>query len=376
MTLPSHPNPALAVGRDNKQGWNQPDQRRNGFHNAHLLFRRTMMVRSRRVLDLTAAPDAALAAGIQATGLTGHPAFSALVVAQGTRCLYQTAAVDFAPDRPHSLQSISKMHIHLIMGSLIAAGQLQPADRIADLLPWIGSAYAAASLQDVLDMNVENDFSEDYSDPQADCFREEEALGWRLPQDDAPESSLREFVADLTGGDTLNRSSYARYKSANTDVLTLIAADHLHLPTRIEAIADAAGYEGSFHISLSPEGLPAFSGGGCLSARDLARFGLLLARHGQAVFGPTVGDAGFLRNSLTRAAPLLSLRQGPVRYSNHLMTDGRWIGHTGYGGQFLMVDMVSGRVAAFLSVLENESGYDDDYMSEVIVRLAAVCCPR
>jgi len=38
-----------------------------------------------------------------------------------------------------------------------------------------------------------------------------------------------------------------------------------------------------------------------------------------------------------------------------------------------MVNMASGRVAAFLSVLENESGYDEDYMLDVITKLEALC---
>jgi len=374
MTLSSHPNPALTVGDDNKQGWNQPHQRRAGFHNAHLLFRRTLMVRSRRVLDLNALPDADIARQVASSGLTAHPAFSALVVAQGGTSLFEAAAPDFAPDRVHSLQSISKMHIHLIIGELIADGHIHPDDRVGDLLPWIGSAYATAGVQDVLDMNVDNDFSEDYSDPQADCFREEEALGWRLPQDDRPEQTLRDFVASLTGTGTMQTTGYARYKSANTDVLTLIAAGFVDLQSKIETIADAAGYEGAFHISLSPEHLPAFSGGGCLSARDLARFGLLLARKGRAVFGVPVGSADLLGTTMTLAGPFLGPKRGIIRYSNHLMTNGRWIGHAGYGGQFLMVDTRSGRVAAFLSVLENDSGYDDDYMASVIEVIQAICC--
>jgi CubicO group peptidase (beta-lactamase class C family) len=374
MTLPSHPNPALTVGADDKQGWNQPHQRRAGFHNAHLLFRRTLMVRSRRVLDLNALPDADIARQVASSGLTVHPAFSALVVAQGTTSLFEASAPDFAPDRVHSLQSISKMHIHLIIGELIADGHIHPDDRVGDLLPWIGSAYATARVQDVLDMNVDNDFSEDYSDPQADCFREEEALGWRLPQDDRPEQTLRDFVASLTGNGTMQTTGYARYKSANTDVLTLIAAGFVDLQSKIETIADAAGYEGAFHISLSPEHLPAFSGGGCLSARDLARFGLLFARKGCAVFGVPVGSADLLGTTMTHAGPFLGPKRGIIRYSNHLMTNGRWIGHAGYGGQFLMVDTRSGRVAAFLSVLENDSGYDDDYMASVIEVIQAICC--
>ncbi len=374
MPLISHPNPALTVGADNKQGWNQPHQRRAGFHNAHLLFRRTLMVRARRVLDLKDAPDPEIARSAQASGLTAHPAFSALVVAQGTDCLFEAAAPDFATNRVHSLQSISKMHIHLIIGELIAAGHLRLEASVGDILPWIGSAYATASVQDVLDMNVENDFSENYSDPNADCFREEQALGWRLPSDDQPELTLRSFIGSLTGSGAAGQTAFARYKSANTDVLTLIAACFVDLHAKIETIVDAAGYEAAFHISLSSEHLPAFSGGGCLSARDLARFGLLLARQGQAVFGPAVGSPDFLQMSIRRPAPLLGPKRGAIRYSNHLMTNGHWIGHAGYGGQFVMADMASGRVAAFQSVLENDSGYDDDYMTDVIAGLEAICC--
>jgi len=322
---------------------------------------------------LTPLASPAVDAAVAASGLTRYPAFSALVIAEGNHTLHQSCAADFSLTRPHSIQSITKMHIHLIVGELVDAGRLDPASTVASHLPWIGSAYAGATVGDVLDMNVENDFSEDYGDPDADCYREEQALGWRLPPGDGPEPTLRDFVAGLTGGDLTNRSHFARYKSANTDVLTLIAATLSpgSLARRIEAIADAAGYEAAFHISLSADGLPGFSGGGCLSARDLARFGLLFVRQG-AGFGQSVGSAGFLRDALTRPAPTLSPSRPWQRYSNHLMTDGRRIGHAGYGGQYLMADLQTGRVAAFLSVLENDSGYDEGYMVGVVRGLEAI----
>lgn len=161
----------------------------------------------------------------------------------------------------------------------------------------------------------------------------------------------------------------------NTDVLTLIAAtvSPISLAQQVEQIADAAGYEGAFHISLSPEGLPAFSGGGCLSARDLARFGLLLARKGRDIFGAAITNAGFLANNLSRDAPKLKPPKNWLRYSNHLMTDGRFVGHASYGGQFLLVDTETNTSCAFLSVLENEAGYDDAYMGMVARTLKQVC---
>lgn len=60
-------------------------------------------------------------------------------------------------------------------------------------------------------------------------------------------------------------------------------------------------------------------------------------------------------------APAMAPPKAWVRYSNQMMTDGRFLGHAGYGGQFLMADTRSGAACAFLSVLENEAEYDDTY---------------
>ena len=144
----------------------------------------------------------------------------------------------------------------------------------------------------------------------------------------------------------------------------------------MEEIADAAGYEGAFHISQSHDGYPAFSGGGCLSARDLARFGLLLSGQAQHPDSRFHVNTAFLDDSLARQALPLTPPKDWLRYSNHLMTDGRLVGHAGYGGQFLMVDTTTGTSCAFLSVLENDSGYDDAYMGKVVDTLRQVCQRR
>ena len=127
---------------------------------------------------------------------------------------------------------------------------------------------------------------------------------------------------------------FADYKSTNTDVLTLICRQirGQSLLTDLEAIADAAGYAGSFHISMSRDQLPALSGGGCLSVLDLARFGLLFTRADSgdretaAVVCPD-----FLTTSLHHPAPRLAPSKDWLRYSNHLMTNGCGLGHAGYG---------------------------------------------
>ena len=56
-----------------------------------------------------------------------------------------------------------------------------------------------------------------------------------------------------------------------------------------------------------------------------------------------------------------------LRYCLHLQTTGRWVGHGGYGGQYLLADPESGVSVAFFSVLEDESGYDQQYIGDSIL---------
>ncbi|XAT60176.1 serine hydrolase [Rhodobacteraceae bacterium Araon29] len=369
-------NPDLTVGENNKQRWNQADHRRHGFHNAHRLFRRALMIRSRNVLVLESEPNTSILNNPDLKKLMRHPAFSAFCCIRDDKILMEAAADDFSASQPHSIQSITKLHIHIIIGQLIIQGVLSLDAKVKDYLPDIGSGYAEAPLQALLDMKVNNNFSEDYFDPQSDCYTEEIALGWRLPTNNSDkEITLVEFTNSITGFYDQENITLAQYKSANTDVLTRIVAkvSPKSLAKHIEEIADAVGYESAFHISLSPDGYPAFSGGSCLSARDLARFGLIFARKGLDIHGANFANSAFLVKSLSRNAPSLSQPKEWLRYSNHLMTDGRFVGHAGYGGQFLLVDTITKTSCSFLSVLKNEHGYDDIYMGEVAATLRQIC---
>ena len=116
----------------------------------------------------------------------------------------------------------------------------------------------------------------------------------------------------------------------------------------------------------------AFSGGGCMSARDLARFGLLFARDGLDIRSRICQFNIHVRKFVAEFAMSLPSKEW-LRYSNHLMTDGRVMGHAVMEDSFLLVDTLTNTSFAFLSVLENEEGYDDAYMGEVASTLRDIC---
>lgn len=376
MTLSTRPNPDLSVGPDRHPRWNSAPNRRQGFHNLHQIARYAQSFRAGRVLDLRLSADIAIPAREDVRRLTALPWFSAMAVTEGNRLMFEAYAPDFGPDRAHSIMSISKMAAHLILGRLWEDGAIAMDETVGDILPWIGPGYHGATVQDVANMNVHNAYDEDYTNPDTTAFLHEVAMGMRLPE--GAEPTNRDFLAGIGlapgAGDTRNPGPTCLYKSANTDVLMLAAEARGKRPLRLwlADLADAAGIEGVLHMGTDRAGMPIFSGGICLTARDLCRYGALFARKGRGVDGSAFGSAAFL-DATRDGGVAMPAPRGHLRYSNQTNTDGTWVGHGGYGGQYLVANPETGRVACFLSVLQNEAGFDADYYPAIIGMLADLC---
>ena len=159
------PNRQLVVGADNKPWWNQPANRRYGFQHLDRVARYSLTLRSARVMTLEPQHDLRIAQLDSVRLLTSLPWFSAMVVIRDQQILFERYATDFAPHQPHSIQSITKMTMNLVVGRLVEDGVIDPARRVGAYLPEIGSGYRSATVQQVLDMDVANDYREDYHDP-------------------------------------------------------------------------------------------------------------------------------------------------------------------------------------------------------------------
>lgn len=376
MTLRTHPTPDLTVGADRLTRWNAAPNRRQSFHNLHRIARYVQSIRAARVLDLRLSADLSIPAREDVRHMTSLPWFSAMAVTEGNRLLHEAYAPDFGPDQPHAIMSISKMAVNLLVGRLWEDGRIGLDERLGDILPWIGPGYHGATLQQALDMNLHNAFDEDYANPDAAVFRHEIAVGMRLGTGQEPGNAQFLSGIGLAPGssDTRNPTGTCLYKSANTDVLALAAAARSDRPLQLwlADLADAAGVEGALHVGTDRTGFPTFSGGLCLTTRDLCRYGALFARMGQAVDGTPFGSAAFLDRTLVGGIPMPAPR-ADLRYSNQTNTDGTWIGHGGYGGQYLVANPRTGRVACFLSVLQNDSGFEAEYYPPIIAMLAQIC---
>ena len=359
-------NPQLAMQPSGFVEWNEPHRRRESFRRLRDLARQGLTVRAPKVRVLPKAIDPRIARLERFTRLSADDAFSAVVAVRDGTIVHERYASDFGPDQLHSIMSLSKTSMALAVGRQWAAGRIDLSGRIGDYLPEIGNAYADATVQQVLDMDWSNDYSEDFADLEADVWRHEWVAGWRVLDHDPP--TLREFLAAFGGGRP-NPTGEIDYKDANTDVLAWVVerVSGQSLREHIRELTEAAGIESTLFVGCDRTFLPIVSFCISLTPRDLARWGMLLL-DGEGVGGQLVGDRTFI--DAAKGNPGTAFRLGgrlPAgwHYSNQLISNGRWVGHLGYAGQWLAVDHETRTVLVWLSALESMSGMEDDYHADL-----------
>ena len=366
-------NPSLNILRDNKPRWYLPETRRDGYRNLHKINRYGLLLRSDLVLQLNKNDVPEIGKISSVNKIINHKYFCSLLVGKGQDILYEKYADDFSITQPQTIMSITKMFVNLFIGELVEKNVIDLDNKISYYLPNIGSGYSTATVQDVLDMNIENSYSEDYNDPYTSSFLHEPVNGWRLPENLDDVNSQEDFLNNIKsneGKDLSNTSNNSHYKSANTDVIGLLIEKTSKKPLRdwlLEAV-EAAGLEDALYMGTDRFGMPWISGGGCLTSRDFLRFGLLFSRKGLGVKNRIVGSSSFIDKTLKNdGTKYMELSKNKfLYYSNSTMRCGDWIGHSGLAGQFLAINLKTKLVACLFSVIDTDSGTDEDYKRQMI----------
>ena len=369
----SYKNPELATVKDNKAVWNLPKTRRHGYRNLHKINRYGLFLRSDLVLKLKKKYKDTIYKKPLVKKMTKQKSFCSLIVGNKQNIYFEKYAKDFPKNQPQTIMSITKMFVNLFVGELLNNKSINLDKKVSYSLPKIGSGYANAKVQDVLNMNVINAYTEDYTKAYSSSFLHEPVGGWRLPKSGDTHLSQESYLNTIKSkknNNLKNKSNLAFYKSANTDVIGLIVEKISGKSLRhwmLKAV-EAAGFEDGLYIASDRYGMPWMSGGGCLITRDFLRMGLLFARKGKGVGNRKIGSSSFLNRTLKNVGPkYMNLSNNKyLYYSNSTMVSGNMIGHSGYGGQFLAVNLKTGNVAAFFSVLETKSATKESYKVDMI----------
>jgi hypothetical protein len=286
----------------------------------------------------------------------------ATVVVHGGRVVLERYAGETAPGTPHLLMSISKSVVGCVVGNLVERGLLSPSHLVTDHVPELEqSGYRGASLRDILDMRSGVEFSEDYTDLTAEVRVIEQAIGWRPASDRRVPRSMYAYLTTLGG--TGEHGGVFDYRSCETDVLGWVCerATNTRMADLIsELVWSPIGAERDAEITCDGAGTAIHDGGMCATARDLARFGVMLLAGGEAA-GRRVVPAAWLRESWTADPDIL---EAFARSVSGPYLPGGWYRNKfwfvprehnvallclGIYGQMLYVNRGTGTVAAKLS---------------------------
>jgi CubicO group peptidase (beta-lactamase class C family) len=209
----------------------------------------------------------------------------AFLVAKDERILCEQYFNGMRPDSHHLLNSVTKSLVGMLSGIVVARGQLDPDALVTEYLPeFADGAFAETRVRHTLDMTAAVAFDEDYDDPQTDFWVESAVAGWRpeLVTDELPRS-LHDYARGL-GERAQHDGEKFCYRTVLTNVLGMVLerATGTDLAELLEnALWSRLGAEHDASIVVDRIGFPYVGAGMSCSARDLLRFGLMIANEGR-----------------------------------------------------------------------------------------------
>jgi CubicO group peptidase (beta-lactamase class C family) len=194
------------------------------------------------------------------------------------------------------------------------------------------TAYADASLREVLDMQVGVLYSEEYADPKAGVWSYARAGGLRArPRDYAGPENFYDSLLTLRK-DGEHGHAFA-YKTVNTEVLGWIMrrVTGERVETLIsDRIWSRLGCEQDAYITVDSNGVAMGGGGMSATLRDLARFGELMRCEG-AARGAQVVPAAVVADIRRGADPVKFAMAGYDQLAGYSYRNMWWVAHDPLG---------------------------------------------
>jgi len=279
-----------------------------------------------------------------------------IVVLHQGQIVYERYLGALDADSAHIAYSVTKSFVGTIAACLVLEGLLDDTATVAHYVPELaGSAFGDATVRQVMDMTTGLQYSEVYTDPNAEIWSHARAGGLipRPPGYLGPDS-FYEFLQTVKKQGV--HGAEFSYKTINTDTLGWIIrritglslADNLS-----KRIWSRLGAEHDAYITVDTSGTE-FAGGGLnTTLRDLARFGEMM-RNGGRVGGDQVVPQAVVDGIREGADPLQFAPAGYHTLPGWSYRSMWWVSHNAHGaymargihGQAIYVDPLAEMVIA------------------------------
>lgn len=259
----------------------------------------------------------------------------------------------------HGAMSVTKSLTGLLGEMLVSEGVIDENAKVDSIVPELeGSAFADATVRQLLDMTTGLRYSEDYSDPDADVWLYA-AAGSPLPKPADYKGPRSYFDYLKTVRKQGNHDDAFGYKTINTDALGWViarASGKSVSQLLSDRIWSKMGAEQDAYYTVDSIGTPYAGGGFNAALRDMARIGQLM-----------LDDGVFDGRRLVPATAIARIRQGgdPSKFekAGYALLNGWsyrgmwWITHNAHGafmargvhGQAIYVDPAARMVIARFS---------------------------
>ena len=220
-----------------------------------------------------------------------HTYADSVIVLHRGEVVYEAYWGEGRPERPHICYSVTKSFVGILAATLVAEGALDAQARVPHYLPEMAcGAYADATVRDVMDMRIGVQYSEIYTDPQAEVHDYARAGGMLpRPAGYTGPGCFYDFLPTLRKQGAHNAGF--GYKTANTEVLAWVLrrVSGVSLAELVsQRIWQRIGAEQDAYFMVDALGTESGGGGLNCALRDLARFGELMRGGGR------VGDTQVL----------------------------------------------------------------------------------
>lgn len=206
-----------------------------------------------------------------------------MIIIHKGKVVYERYFSELTEHDVHAVMSLTKSFTGTLASILVAEGTLDENKLVTFYVPELkNSAYADATVRQVMDMTTALQYSEDYADPNADVWKFSNAGNpSQKPADYKGPIGYYEYLETVkkegTHGDVFG------YKTVNADALGWIiskATNKSITELLSEKIWSKIGMEQDAYYQVDGKGI-AFAGGGFNAGlRDLARFGELIRNKG------------------------------------------------------------------------------------------------
>jgi len=256
----------------------------------------------------------------------------------------------------HQMFSATKSFVGTLVLMLIEEGKIDASRTMRSYVPEMkGSAFADATVQQVLDMTTSIEFSEAYTDPEADIWAYGSAFGLTEVEDASSRfDSVYDYLPTLKVAKAWKHGDAFHYVTPNTDALGWLLS-RVSGQSLSELIAvrflQPLGAQRDAYMWLDKSGTEMAGGGLNITARDAARFGQMILQEGQ-YNGQQIISRAVAKRILTPGNPdtFTKLYDDPwYQYVGHSYHDQWWsfrndhnaVSAIGVHGQFIYLDPVA-----------------------------------